>query len=53
MATSVGVTLSPEVAAKLNDIDSRMVEIKRELHLAKSSCLKELTVKLSDKLKAA
>lgn len=47
------ITLSPEVAEKLVDIDSRMVEIKRELHQAKSSCLRDLTSKLQGKMKTA
>jgi hypothetical protein len=29
---STKITMSPEVAEKLEDIDSRMMEIKRELH---------------------
>lgn len=42
------VTLSPEVAKKLDMIDERMMDIKRELHQAKSVCLKDLTTKFSD-----
>ena len=33
------ITLSPEVIKKLDTIDEKMMEIKRELHLAKSSCI--------------
>jgi len=47
------ITLSPEVADKLQDIDSRMIDIKRELHQAKMSCLKDLTTKFSESLKSA
>ena len=47
------ITLSPEVSARLEDLDSRMVEIKRELHQAKSSCLKDLTGKYSAQISEA
>ena len=47
------MTLSPEVLAKLDTIDQRMTKLKRELHSAKSSCLKELLDKFSEQLKTA
>ena len=46
------VTLSAEVAEKLDDIDMRMNEIKHDLHLAKNSCLKDLFGKLKDQFKS-
>lgn len=47
------ITLSPEVAEKLEDISERMAEIKRDLHHAKSTCLKDLMTKYAQKLKDA
>ena len=54
--TSAGantIKLSPEVAAKLENIEERMMEIKRELHQAKSSCLRDLLQKFNAKVKGA
>lgn len=40
--------MSPEVTLKLNEIDARMIEIKRDLHQAKSSCLKDMLAKYNE-----
>ena len=45
--------MSPEVTLKLNEIDARMVEIQRDLHQAKSSCLKDMMTKYNEQLKSA
>ncbi len=47
------ITLSAEVSEKLEDLDSRMDEIKRGLHQAKSECVKDLNGKFAEKLKTA
>ena len=47
------MTLSPDVVVKLDGIDERMLQLKRELHSAKSSCLKDLTNKFTEQLKSA
>jgi len=52
-AQNAQVTLSPEVLAKLDQIDERMMELKRELHSAKQTCLKDLTLKFTSMLKSA
>lgn len=38
---------------KLDKIDERMMDMKRELHSAKFSCLKDLTNKFAKQLKSA
>ena len=45
--------MSPEVVKKLDEIDEKMMEIKRELHLAKSQCIKDLTRKFESEIKSA
>jgi len=45
--------LSAEVAAKLAHIDGRMLDLKRELHSAKSCCVKELTSRFGLQLREA
>ena len=47
------IVLSPEVAEKFEDISSRLMEIKHELHQAKMSCIRDLMNKFTEKLKAA
>lgn len=52
-ASTTKITMSPEVTQKLNEIDARMIEIKRDLHQAKSVCLKDMITKYNEELKAA